>query len=93
MRESGAPILVEPRVPGVLGGSGVPLDLDLARAARERLAGHPMWLAGGLTPQTVRIAVDAVSPDAVDVSSGVEQIPGIKDHTSLARFLEALQWD
>lgn len=87
-----APILIEPRVPGTLGGSGTALDLDLARAARERLRGHPMFLAGGLTPDTVRAAASAVSPDAVDVSSGVEQIPGIKDHDKLTRFLEALRW-
>jgi phosphoribosylanthranilate isomerase len=87
-----APILIEPRVPGALGGTGTTLDLGLARAARERLRGHQMFLAGGLTPSTVRAAADAVSPDAVDVSSGVEQIPGIKDHDKLTRFLEALRW-
>jgi len=88
----GVPILVEPLVPGRLGGSGVALSVDLARAARQRLAGHSMFLAGGLTPATVADAVRVVRPDAVDVSSGVEQIPGIKDHMKLARFLEALGW-
>lgn len=89
---AGSPVLVEPRVAGRLGGSGVPLALDLARAARERLGGHPMFLAGGLTPETVQQAASLVRPHAVDVSSGVEQIPGIKDHNKLARFLEALGW-
>lgn len=92
LKALGAPILVEPRVAGQLGGTGTALDHGLARAARERLRGHPMFLAGGLTPDTVRAAVSAVSPDAVDVSSGVEQIPGIKDHDKLTRFLEALRW-
>jgi phosphoribosylanthranilate isomerase len=92
LKALGAPILVEPRVPGHLGGTGTALDLGLARAARERLRGHPMFLAGGLTPDTVRAAASAVSPDVVDVSSGVEQIPGIKDHDKLTRFLEALRW-
>jgi len=91
-RSLGAPVLVEPRVSGSLGGTGVPLSLELARAARERLAGHPMLLAGGLTPESVGDAVRAARPDAVDVSSGVEQIPGVKDHDRMARFLEALQW-
>jgi phosphoribosylanthranilate isomerase len=92
VRPLGVPVLVEPRVAGRLGGAGVPLSLDLARAARDRLAEQPMFLAGGLTPDTVADAVRAVRPDAVDVSSGVEQIPGIKDHDRLARFLEALRW-
>jgi phosphoribosylanthranilate isomerase len=91
-RPLGVPVLVEPRVAGRLGGAGVPLSHDLARAARDRLAEHPMFLAGGLTPDTVGDAVRAVRPDAVDVSSGVEQIPGIKDYDRLARFLEALRW-
>jgi phosphoribosylanthranilate isomerase len=91
-RTLGAPVLVEPRVAGRLGGAGVPLSLDLARAARERLVGHTMFLAGGLTPDSVGDAVRTARPDAVDVSSGVEQIPGVKDHDRLARFLEVLQW-
>ncbi len=88
----GVPILVEPRVTGRLGGSGVALPLDLARQARAHLTGRTMFLAGGLTPESVAEAVRAVAPDAVDVSSGVEQIPGIKDHDRLARFLEVLRW-
>jgi phosphoribosylanthranilate isomerase len=91
-RTMGVPILVEPRVAGLLGGAGVRLSLDLARAARERLRGHRMFLAGGLTPDSVADAVRSARPDAVDVSSGVEQIPGVKDHDRLARFLEVLQW-
>ncbi len=92
LKALGAPILIEPRVPGALGGSGTALDLGLACAARERLRGHQLFLAGGLTPDTVRAAASTVSPDAVDVSSGVEQIAGIKDHDKLTRFLEALRW-
>lgn len=92
LRASGAPVLVEPRVAGRLGGSGTRLDLELAAEARVRLTGHPMFLAGGLTPESVAEAVRAARPDAVDVSSGVERSPGIKDHDRLARFLEALRW-
>ncbi len=91
-RQLGVPALVEPRVEGRLGGTGVQLSLQLACAARERLTGHTMILAGGLTPDSVGDAVRQVRPDAVDVSSGVEQIPGIKDHDKLARFLEVLRW-
>jgi phosphoribosylanthranilate isomerase len=83
-------VLVEPRVPRVDGGAGVPLDLTLAAEARTRLAGVRMALAGGLTPETVETAVALVRPDVADVSSGVESLPGIKDHEKIARFLEAV---
>jgi phosphoribosylanthranilate isomerase len=90
-RQFGCAILVEPRIAGKLGGTGVTLSLELAQAARERLRGQQMFLAGGLTPENVAAAVAAVGPDAVDVSSGVEQIPGIKDQQRMAQFLGALR--
>jgi phosphoribosylanthranilate isomerase len=90
-RPFGCPIVVEPRIAGKLGGTGVTLSVDLARAARARLHGHRMFLAGGLTPANVAAAVAAAGPDAVDVSSGVEQIPGIKDRQRMADFLGALR--
>ena len=83
-------VLVEPRVAHARGGAGVPLDLAIAREARGRLAGHPMVLAGGLTAETVSQALDLVRPDIVDVSSGIERQPGIKDTHKMARFVEAV---
>jgi phosphoribosylanthranilate isomerase len=83
-------VLVEPRVPHAAGGSGVSLDLAVAREARGRLAGATMVLAGGLTPETVAAAVALVRPEVVDVSSGVECLPGIKDPDKIARFVEAV---
>jgi phosphoribosylanthranilate isomerase len=83
-------VLVEPRVPHAEGGSGVPLDLAIAIEARQRLAGTRMALAGGLSAETVGHALALVRPDVVDVSSGVESLPGIKDHEKIARFLEAV---
>jgi phosphoribosylanthranilate isomerase len=83
-------VLVEPRVAHVRGGAGLPLDLAVAREARSRLAGHPMVLAGGLTAETVSEALALVRPEIVDVSSGVERLPGIKDLDKIARFAEAV---
>jgi phosphoribosylanthranilate isomerase len=83
-------VLVEPHVPHAPGGAGVSLDLAVAREARARLAGTTMVLAGGLTPENVAEAVALVRPDTVDVSSGVEYLPGIKDPDKISRFLEAL---
>jgi phosphoribosylanthranilate isomerase len=83
-------VLVEPRVPRAAGGAGVALDLAVAREARARLAGATMVLAGGLRPETVAEAVALVRPEVVDVSSGVEHLPGIKDPEKIARFMEAV---
>jgi phosphoribosylanthranilate isomerase len=83
-------VLVEPRVPHAEGGAGIPLDLAVAREARARLAGRTMVLAGGLTAATVGEAVALVRPEVVDVSSGVESLPGKKDPEKIARFMEAV---
>ena len=48
-------------------------------------------VAGGLTAASVGEAIDALSPDIVDVSSGVESSPGLKDHARIADFMEAVR--
>jgi phosphoribosylanthranilate isomerase len=70
------------------GGTGRTLDWSLASVvARERRT----ILSGGLRPETVRQAVEMVRPYGVDVSSGVESAPGVKDHLLMRRFFEALE--
>jgi len=66
------------------GGSGAVFDWALARQASARGA---IILAGGLAPENVAEAVRAVRPWAVDVASGVESSPGVKDPDKLARFI------
>ncbi len=88
--EAADAVLIEPFVAHADGGAGVALRLELAIAARERLRGVRMVLAGGLRPETVRRTVALVAPDAVDVSSGVEIRPGVKHAARIARFMEAL---
>lgn len=86
--EGATVLMLEPRVPGAVGGTGVALDLSLAQEARTRAGRMRLALAGGLRPDTLARAIALVSPDIVDVSSGVESAPGLKDPDRLARFLE-----
>jgi phosphoribosylanthranilate isomerase len=68
------------------GGSGRTCHWPTARALAER---GPVILAGGLHPGNVAAAVAAVHPWGVDVASGVESSPGVKDHQLVARFIAA----
>jgi phosphoribosylanthranilate isomerase len=68
------------------GGSGATFDWSVAREAAARAT---VLLAGGLTPENVREAIRAVRPYGVDVASGVERAPGVKDETKLRRFIAA----
>jgi phosphoribosylanthranilate isomerase len=83
-------VLTDSCVPGAYGGTGVPHDWEVSRTIRERIAPTPLILAGGLTPGNVRAAIETVRPYAVDVSSGVEIRPGIKDHAKVRAFIEAV---
>ncbi len=81
--------LIDAHVAGHFGGTGVPVNLELAQEFRRQFPGKPLILAGGLKPETVARAVELVRPFAVDVSSGVEAAPGRKDRGLMQAFLEA----
>lgn len=82
----GDELLVDASVPGVPGGTGRTCDWSLA----ARLASaRKVWLAGGLHPGNVADAVRAVRPHGVDVASGVEARPGVKDHALVRAFVGA----
>ncbi|HVS31338.1 MAG TPA: phosphoribosylanthranilate isomerase [Thermoanaerobaculia bacterium] len=51
----------------------------------------PFFLSGGLSPDNVGAAISLVRPDGIDLSSGVEAEPGIKDHAKVARFFERIR--
>lgn len=84
--EDGDPVLVDTYDPARHGGTGRVGDWDLAARLARRCR---LILAGGLTPENVGLAVRAVRPWGVDVSSGVERRPGEKDPERVARFVAA----
>ncbi len=70
------------------GGTGHTINWDLAHRAAK--SGNVM-LAGGLTPENIKTAVQTVAPCGVDVSSGVETSKGIKDHAKIKMFIENIR--
>jgi phosphoribosylanthranilate isomerase len=72
----------------LLGGTGKPFNWALAREANRF---GTIILAGGLTPENVGQAIREVRPFAVDVASGVEACPGVKDEKKLRRFFAAVK--
>jgi phosphoribosylanthranilate isomerase len=70
------------------GGTGKVHDWKLSRKIKEALEPIPVILAGGLTPNNVKEAILTVKPYAVDVASGIEINPGIKDHKKIKAFIE-----
>lgn len=85
---SGATLLLDAYDPVRFGGTGRQVDWSLAaRLARTR----PTILSGGLRPDTVTVAIEAVAPYGLDVSSGVEAEPGIKDPEKLRAFFAAVE--
>jgi phosphoribosylanthranilate isomerase len=79
-------LLVDAKVDGTLGGSGATFDWSLVRElARERR----LTLAGGLRAENVAEAIALVRPWCVDVASGVERAPGVKNLARVAAFIAA----
>jgi phosphoribosylanthranilate isomerase len=70
---------------GAPGGTGESFDWELVAGRRSTI---PLILAGGLRPDNVGAAIAATHPFAVDVASGVESAPGVKDHRLMAAFAE-----
>ncbi len=80
-----SPILLDAAVPGIWGGSGHLADWELATLAAQR---QRVILAGGIKPENIHAALSTVRPWALDLSSGVESAPGIKNHDLLKQLFE-----
>lgn len=82
---SSSALLLDAHAPGGAGGQGRTFDWSVIRTRR------PYVLAGGLTPENVGAAVAQLRPFAVDVSSGIESAPGVKDPAKMQRFIEQVR--
>jgi phosphoribosylanthranilate isomerase len=70
------------------GGTGIIHDWNVSKQVKESIYPRPLILAGGLNPSNVKEAICLVQPYAVDVSSGVESSPGIKDPNKILEFIK-----
>ena len=70
-----------------MGGTGRQFDWSLMRHVGDLR--KPIFLSGGLDPHNVQDAIGALHPDWVDVSSSVEEAPGVKDHKKIRAFIRA----
>jgi len=83
-----AAILIDSRAGGLYGGTGQKANWDLALQIRSQ---RPLILAGGLNELNLREAVEEVAPPALDINSGVEVRPGVKDHKKIARLFDLVR--
>lgn len=81
-------LLLDAYRPDQLGGTGQTLDWQ---SLKQFQPGCAWWLAGGLSPDNIATALDLVHPDGIDLSSGVEQSPGIKDLNRVQELFEQLR--
>lgn len=79
--------LLDSKVKGRYGGTGIPFNWSLARTVAQRF---PLIIAGGLTPENVSLVIRRVKPWGVDVSSGVE-ISGTKHMARIGAFIKAVR--
>lgn len=83
-------VLLDAHAPGVYGGTGETFDWNTAVVFKTQHRSIPVILAGGITPENAALAVATVHPAALDVASGAEISPGIKDFTKVSALLAAL---
>lgn len=81
-------ILLDSFVYGKYGGTGVVHDWELSKRVKQIIQPKPLILAGGLKPENVKDAIRIVQPYAVDVSSGVEIRPSVKDPKKVFEFIK-----
>jgi phosphoribosylanthranilate isomerase len=84
-------VLLDAHAPGVYGGTGETFDWTVASQFRQAHPSLPVILAGGIVPENARASLQAVRPAALDVASGSESAPGIKDFARVAALIDAVR--
>ena len=84
-------ILLDAHAPGVYGGTGETFDWNTAIDFKSRHPALAVVLAGGIVPENAALAAATVRPAALDVASGAELAPGIKDFSKVSALLAALK--
>ncbi len=82
-------LLLDTYKKGLPGGTGRTFNWNLAVEAQK--IGIPIILAGGLSPDNIEMAIKTVSPYAIDVNSGIEKSPGVKDREKMQQVFEIWQ--
>ena len=94
LAEAAGALVLDAKVLGQLGGTGTALDwaglVDAVKQLRAAVPGLELVLAGGLRAANVAQAIALLEPDVVDVSSGVETAPGVKDPVAVEAFVSAV---
>lgn len=83
-------VLLDAHAPGVYGGTGATFDWNAALDFKQQHPRLPLILAGGITPENAAAAAAMAAPAALDVASGAESSPGVKDPAKIAALITAL---
>ena len=84
-------VLLDSTAEGKLGGTGIIHNWKTSYQFKKKIYPKPLILAGGLTPENIGEAISVVRPYAVDVSTGVEQRPGVKDANKIYQFIRKVR--
>lgn len=80
-------VLIDSQVQDKIGGTGKTIDENLVQECSKHAK---LWLAGGVTPENVSGIIEKFNPELIDIASGVESEPGIKDHEKMVNFFKNL---
>ena len=88
LRQRGEPrILIDAKADGQLGGTGTMINSTLVKKASEK---SRLWLVGGITPQNAASVINSFHPELIDISSGIETSPGVKDYDAILKLSQEL---